>query len=85
MGAFSVCRESFDKSVECPFFEGFFRHDSQVVFPPQIAKRTNGLPLASDYLLAKERAMGIAGTKMLTKPLRVVQKPVGNPLLCPNI
>jgi cyclopropane-fatty-acyl-phospholipid synthase len=38
-----------------------FRHDGQVVYQIQIAKRIDTLPLTRDYMYQKERTMRFAG------------------------
>ncbi|HWA30622.1 MAG TPA: cyclopropane-fatty-acyl-phospholipid synthase family protein [Rhizomicrobium sp.] len=49
-----------------------FRHDGQVVFQVQIAKKVDALPITRDYMLEDERTMRFAGTEEMPKPLRVV-------------
>jgi cyclopropane-fatty-acyl-phospholipid synthase len=38
-----------------------FRHDGQVVYQIQIARRMDTLPLTRDYMVEKERTMRFAG------------------------
>ena len=40
-----------------------FRHDRQVVFQIQLAKRIDALPITRDYMLESERAMRFAGSE----------------------
>ena len=49
-----------------------FRHDGEVVFQLQIARRPDAVPLTRDYMLEAERAMKFAGTETMPRPLRVV-------------
>ncbi|MGN6147131.1 MAG: class I SAM-dependent methyltransferase [Rhizomicrobium sp.] len=49
-----------------------FRHDGQVVFQIQIAKKVDALPITRDYMLEDERTMRFAGTEAMPAPLRVV-------------
>jgi cyclopropane-fatty-acyl-phospholipid synthase len=49
-----------------------FRHDGQVVFQIQIAKKVDALPITRDYMLEDERTMRFAGTESMPAPLRVV-------------
>lgn len=49
-----------------------FRHDGEVVFQIQLAKRTDTLPLTRDYMLETERTMRFAGTEKMPTPLRAV-------------
>ena len=45
-----------------------FRHDNEVVFQVQLAKRQETLPLTRDYMLDGERTMNFAGTG--SRPIR---------------
>ncbi len=47
-----------------------FRHDGEVVFQVQIARRQGAVPLTRDYMLEDERTMRFAGTGQM--PLHVV-------------
>ena len=49
-----------------------FRHDGQVVFQVQLAKKVGALPLTRDYMLEDERTMRFAGTESMPAPLRAV-------------
>jgi cyclopropane-fatty-acyl-phospholipid synthase len=49
-----------------------FRHDGQVVFQIQIAKKVDALPITRDYMLEDERTMRFAGTESMPAPLRAV-------------
>jgi cyclopropane-fatty-acyl-phospholipid synthase len=50
-----------------------FRHDGQVVFQVQIAKKVGALPITRDYMLEDERTMRFAGTEQMpASPLRIV-------------
>jgi cyclopropane-fatty-acyl-phospholipid synthase len=46
-----------------------FRHDRQVVFQFQLAKRLDAVPLTRDYMLDAERTTPLAGAE--TRPIRV--------------
>ncbi len=46
-----------------------FRHDNEVVFQVQLAKRQGALPLTRDYMLDAERTMNSAGAG--SRPVRV--------------
>lgn len=46
-----------------------FRHDNEVVFQVQLAKRQETLPLTRDYMLDAERTMPFAGAE--PRPIRV--------------
>ncbi len=48
-----------------------FRHDGEVVFQVQIARRQDAVPLTRDYMLEDERTMRFAGTERM--PLKAVQ------------
>ena len=48
-----------------------FRHDSQVVFQIQLAKRQDAVPLTRDYMLEAERTMDFAGIDHMPRPARV--------------
>lgn len=48
-----------------------FRHDGEVVFQIQIAKRPGTLPLTRDYMVDDERTMRFAGTEQMPRPVRV--------------
>ena len=45
-----------------------FRHDNEVVFQVQLAKRQEALPLTRDYMLEAERSMNFAGAE--PRPIR---------------
>jgi len=47
-----------------------FRHDGQVVFQIQLAKRVGALPTTRDYMLETERTMRFAGTERMPRPSR---------------
>jgi len=47
-----------------------FRHDSQVVFQIQLAKRQDAVPLTRDYMLEAERTMDFAGIDHMPRPIR---------------
>ena len=47
-----------------------FRHDKQVVFQIQLAKKLDTLPLTRDYMVDDERTMRFAGTEQMPHPLR---------------
>ena len=49
-----------------------FRHDGQVVFQVQLAKKVGALPLTRDYMLEDERTMRFAGMESMPAPLRAV-------------
>jgi cyclopropane-fatty-acyl-phospholipid synthase len=49
-----------------------FRHDGQVVFQIQLAKRQDAIPLTRDYMIDIERAMCVDGAKTVLRPLRAV-------------
>jgi cyclopropane-fatty-acyl-phospholipid synthase len=49
-----------------------FRHDGQVVFQIQLAKRQDALPLTRDYMVDNERTMRFAGTEQMPRSLRAV-------------
>ena len=49
-----------------------FRHDGQVVFQVQLAKKVGVLPLTRDYMLEDERTMRFAGMESMPAPLRAV-------------
>jgi len=51
-----------------------FRHDGEVVFQVQLARRQDAVPLTRDYMLENERTMRFAGTEAMprTQPLRLV-------------
>jgi cyclopropane-fatty-acyl-phospholipid synthase len=42
-----------------------FRHDGQVVFQIQLAKRQDAVPLTRDYMIDNERTMRFAGTEQM--------------------
>ncbi|MGC9953586.1 MAG: cyclopropane-fatty-acyl-phospholipid synthase family protein [Rhizomicrobium sp.] len=44
-----------------------FRHDSEVVFQIQLAKRQDALPLTRDYMVDTERTMRFAGTAQMPR------------------
>ena len=48
-----------------------FRHDGEVVFQIQLARRPEALPLTRDYMLENERTMRFAGTEAMPKPCRI--------------
>jgi cyclopropane-fatty-acyl-phospholipid synthase len=47
-----------------------FRHDSEVVFQIQLAKRQSALPLTRDYMMDVERTMRFAGTEQMPRARR---------------
>jgi cyclopropane-fatty-acyl-phospholipid synthase len=49
-----------------------FRHDSEVVFQIQLAKRQSALPLTRDYMVDAERTMRFAGTEQMPRALRAM-------------
>jgi len=49
-----------------------FRHDGQVVFQIQLARRNDSLPITRDYMVDDERTMKFAGTEQMPRPLRAV-------------
>ena len=48
-----------------------FRHDGQVVFQIQLAKRIDAAPITRDYMVDDERTMRFAGTEQMPRPKRV--------------
>jgi cyclopropane-fatty-acyl-phospholipid synthase len=44
-----------------------FRHDGQVVFQIQLAKRQDAVPLIRDYMVDDERTMRFAGTEHMPR------------------
>ncbi|HTK13119.1 MAG TPA: cyclopropane-fatty-acyl-phospholipid synthase family protein [Xanthobacteraceae bacterium] len=58
-----------------------FRHDGQVVFQIQIAKRVDALPLTRDYMIERERAMKLAqsGAMLFTTRPAPSSWPVNRP------
>ncbi len=49
-----------------------FRHDGEVVFQIQLAKRAGTLPLTRDYMVDNERTIRFAGTERMPCPLRAI-------------
>ncbi|HSM95698.1 MAG TPA: cyclopropane-fatty-acyl-phospholipid synthase family protein [Rhizomicrobium sp.] len=49
-----------------------FRHEGQVVFQVQLARKVDSLPITRDYMLEDERTMRFAGTESMPAPLRAV-------------
>ena len=49
-----------------------FRHDGQVVFQIQLARRNDSLPITRDYMVDDERTMKFAGTEQMPRPMRAV-------------
>jgi cyclopropane-fatty-acyl-phospholipid synthase len=49
-----------------------FRHDAQVVFQIQLAKRQDAVPMTRDYMFDIERAMSAEGEGAVLRPLRAV-------------
>ena len=47
-----------------------FRHEGQVVFQVQLAKRVDTLPITRDYMLESERTMRFAGTEHMPRASR---------------
>jgi cyclopropane-fatty-acyl-phospholipid synthase len=47
-----------------------FRHEGQVVFQVQLAKRVGTLPITRDYMLESERTMRFAGTEHMPRASR---------------
>ena len=47
-----------------------FRHDGQVVYQIQIAKRLEALPITRDYMVDRERTMRFAGTNEMPRVRR---------------